>query len=420
MTQDIRRREPDQRRIIVRPPRPDARRPRTQISRHGKPALVASQRHAGHRYANKLLREIPCRLGQQAAGQIPAIACDEVIERVKSDERHAGIVPEATNLPLLTVNKLRTSPSNRVCLLEYMVKLIAFPVKEAESKMSTLTSGDRVIHPNQQEWGVGKVLSATPENLDVFFVGAGRKRLSRSFIQLEKAEGAASKHRLLDNLIETSQIVSDDFVTPAMAIERFMRNYPDGFEDPAFIKATREANLRGHKFCTQLLSQEEITRLIADGCFDMICERALHVESTTNLLTKSERKALQEALELPACQKLFSIALADLLYGSETEETRFKHFLRTLGILHLNKWPFATLFSFIRHPQQCAFIKPTAIQKSAKALCWRINYKPEPNWKTYDAVLRLYSYIRTNLLEEGMMPRDLIDVQSFIWSIGQK
>lgn len=286
--------------------------------------------------------------------------------------------------------------------------------------MSTLTTGDRVTHPSQQEWGLGKVLSATPDNLDVFFVGAGRKRLSRSFIKLEKAEGAASKHRLLDNLIETSQIVSDDFVTIPMAIERFMAKYPNGFEDADFIKSAREANLRGQKMCTQLLSQEELSRLIADGSFDVVCDRARHVETSTNLLTKTERKTLHEALELPACQKLFSLALAELLYGPENEEARFKHFLRTLGILELNKWPFATLFSFIRHPQQSAFIKPSAIQNAAKALCWRINYKPEPNWKTYDAVARLYSYVRTNLLEEGLMPRDLIDVQAFIWSVAQK
>ncbi|MDP3638607.1 MAG: DUF3553 domain-containing protein [Azonexus sp.] len=286
--------------------------------------------------------------------------------------------------------------------------------------MSTLTSGDRVIHPNQLDWGLGKVLSATPDNLDVFFVGAGRKRLARSFIKLEKAEGAASKHRLLDNLMEASTIIGSDFVTIPMAIERFMENYPDGFSDPSFIKATREANLRGHKFCAQLLSQEELSRLVEEGCFEAVCDRARHVELTANLLTKGERKTLHEALESPACQKLFSVALADLLYGAETEEARFKHFLRTLGILQLNKWPFATLFSFIRHPQQYAYIKPSAIQNAAKALCWRINYKPEPNWKTYDAVLRLYSYVRTNLFEEGMMPRDLIDVQSFIWSVGQK
>jgi hypothetical protein len=286
--------------------------------------------------------------------------------------------------------------------------------------MGQLSTGDRVTHPNQKEWGLGKVLCATPESLDVFFVGAGRKRLSRSFIKLEKVEGAAAKHRLLDNLNGLADIAGDDFVTIPMALERFLTIYPDGFTDPAFVKATRDANTQGHKFFTQLLSQEELSRLIQEGCFDTICDRARHIESTTNLLTKTERKTLHEALETPACQKLFSLALADLLYGAETEEARFKHFLRTLGILHLNKWPFATLFSFVRHPKQSIFIKPTALQKAAKALCWRIHYKPEPNWKTYDAVLRLCSYVHASLLEEGEMPRDLNDVQSFIWQIGQK
>lgn len=286
--------------------------------------------------------------------------------------------------------------------------------------MSTLTAGDRVIHPNQKDWGLGKVLKTTPDNLDVFFVCAGRKRLSRSIVTLEKTQGSASKHRLLDNLIETSEIGNDDFVTVPMAIERFMAKYPDGFEDPGFISAARDTNLRGHKLCSQLLSQEELSRLIAEGSFDAVCDRVRHVEVTTNLLTKTERKVFHEGLEVPENQKLFSMALADYLYGTESEEARFKQFLRTMGILGLRKWPYATLVSFIRHPQQWAFIKPTAIQNGAKALCWRINYKAEPNWKTYDAVLRLYGYVRTNLLEEGMVPRDLIDVQSFIWTIGQK
>lgn len=286
--------------------------------------------------------------------------------------------------------------------------------------MSTLTTGDRVIHPNQQAWGLGKVLGTTPDNLDIFFVGAGRKRLSRSFIALAKAEGAASKHRLLDNLVDASEIGNDDFVSMPMAIERFTATYPDGFEDAAFVKATRDANLRAQKFCAQLLSQEEVAKLIQDGAFADLCDRARHLESTTNLLTKSERKAFHEALEQPACQKLFALALAELLYGGESEEARFKHFLRTLGILELNKWPFATLFSFLRHPQQAVFIKPTTIQKAARALCWRIGYKAEPNWKTYDAVLRLHAYVRTSLLEEGLMPRDLMDVQSFVGMLGQK
>ena len=66
------------------------------------------------------------------------------------------------------------------------------------------------------------------------------------------------------------------------------------------------------------------------------------------------------------------------------------------------------------------FIKPTVIQNVAKALCWRINYKPEPNWQTYAAVLRLYQHLNISLVEEGLLPRDMIDVQAFIWSVGRK
>ncbi|MDP3540000.1 MAG: DUF3553 domain-containing protein [Azonexus sp.] len=286
--------------------------------------------------------------------------------------------------------------------------------------MSTITQGSRVFHPNQKEWGLGKVLSTTPDNIDVFFVGTGLKRLSRSFAKLEIAEGAASKHRLLDNLIEASLISSDDYVTLPMAIDRFLASYPDGLEDKRFIKETRDACLRGHQACIQLLGQEELSGLIAAGKFQDVCDRARHVESMTNLLTKSERKALHDALDQPQSQKLFSVSLAELFYGAGDEEARFKHFIRTLGILQINKWPIATVFSFIRFPQLNAFVKTTVIQNSAKAFCWRINYKPETNWKTYALILRLYNYVRTNLVEEGMVSRDLIDVQSFIWFAGQK
>ena len=286
--------------------------------------------------------------------------------------------------------------------------------------MSNLIQGVRVFHPNQKGWGVGKVLCVTPDNIDVFFVGSGAKRLSKSFVQLEIAEGAAAKHRLLDNLIEASQMSSADYVTTEMAVERFLTSYPDGFAAPRFVKDERDASIRAHQFCIQLLGQPELAELIAEGRYQDVCDRARHVESMTNLLTKSEKTAFYGALDQPENQRPFSIGLADLLYGNDSEEDRFKGFVRLLDLLEINRWPYATLFGFIRFPQDRAFIKPTMIQNVAKSLCWRINYKSEPNWRTYCAVLRLYNHLRTSLVEEGLMPRDMIDVQSFIWSVGQK
>lgn len=286
--------------------------------------------------------------------------------------------------------------------------------------MSTITQGDRVFHPNKKEWGLGRVLSVTPENVDVFFVGAGAKRLSKSFIGLECVEGVTAKHPLLDNLTDPSLIDNARFVTLPAAIERFLTIYPDGLEDARFQKDERQANLRGHQFCIQLLGEPELSGLIAEGKFQDVCDRARHVESLTNLLTKTEKNTLYGALDKPINQKTFAVALANLLYGSDSEEERFKQFVRALDLFGVSIWPIATLFGFIRFPAERAFLKPTAIQNAAKALCWRITYKPEPNWRTYSAVLRLYKHVRNSLLEEGMMPRDNFDVQSVIGSISQK
>jgi hypothetical protein len=301
-----------------------------------------------------------------------------------------------------------------------MLKFLAFFPETAESKMSNLTPGDRVFHPNQKLWGLGKVLNVTPDNIDVFFVGTGAKRLSKSFVQLEIAEGAGAKHRLLDNLIETSLINNADYVTTAMAIERFLAIYPEGFSAPRFLKDERDASLRAHQLFIQLLGETEMAELIAERRFQDVCDRARHIESVTNLLTKSEKTAFYGALETPVNQKTFAVNLANFLYGTDSEEDRFKAFVRALDLLGINRWPYATLFGFIRFPQERAFIKPTLIQNAAKAFCWRINYKAEPNWRGYTAVLRLYTHLRTSLVEDGLIPQDMIDVQSFIWSVNPK
>jgi len=299
-------------------------------------------------------------------------------------------------------------------------RIVCFFPETAGSMMSNLTQGDRVFHPNKKGWGLGKVLSVTPDNIDVFFVGIGAKRLSKTFVQLEIVEGAEAKDRLLDNLIETSQLGSADYVTSAMAIERFLVTHPEGFSAARFVKDEREACVRAHQFCIQLLGEPEMAELIAEQRYLDICDRARHVESMTTLLTKTEKALFYGALDTPVNQKLFALGLAELLYGTDSDELRFRSFVHTLYLLEINRWPFATLFGFIRFPLENAFIKPTVTQNAARALCWRISYKPEPNWRSYTAVLRLYNHVRMSLVEEGLLPRDMIDVQSFLWSVAQK
>lgn len=84
------------------------------------------------------------------------------------------------------------------------------------------------------------------------------------------------------------------------------------------------------------------------------------------------------------------------------------------------KWPIATYFLYIRFPESQIFIKPVVTQNAANILNLEINYKPELNWLTYSQVLVLAERIRMELLKDGrsiLVPRDMIDVQSFIWII---
>ena len=61
------------------------------------------------------------------------------------------------------------------------------------------------------------------------------------------------------------------------------------------------------------------------------------------------------------------------------------------------------------------FLKPTVTQNAAEISGFAINYRPDLNWHTYASVLAFAKYLKAELVE--LSPRDMIDVQSFMWCI---
>jgi hypothetical protein len=61
------------------------------------------------------------------------------------------------------------------------------------------------------------------------------------------------------------------------------------------------------------------------------------------------------------------------------------------------------------------FLKPTVTQNAAEISGFAINYRPDLNWLTYASVLTFANYLKAELV--GLLPRDMIDVQSFMWCI---
>lgn len=64
------------------------------------------------------------------------------------------------------------------------------------------------------------------------------------------------------------------------------------------------------------------------------------------------------------------------------------------------------------------FVKPTVTQNAAAVSGFEINYKSQLNWVTYKQVLAFSQYLHRELSE--LKPRDLIDVQSFMWCIASE
>lgn len=276
--------------------------------------------------------------------------------------------------------------------------------------------GQRVFHPGKPEWGLGQVLEdSSSASVKVFFVGAGERQLSLSHVSLIPVAGKEAEHVVLDNLRPIADGPGIRYLSLPRAVERFLELFPLGFHGKKYTGQERDYKVKAHQMAQELISEAELKRLIAEDKHEEICRRALRVANATNLIFPNEKMALKDGLgDLPA-QTEFASALDELLYSPKSFRERFEKFARVLESIGANKWTTATYFPFIVHPDHYMFVKPTITQKAAELSAFEINYRPELNWRTYESVLKFSNYLRAELAE--LEPRDMIDVQSFMWCI---
>jgi hypothetical protein len=118
---------------------------------------------------------------------------------------------------------------------------------------------------------------------------------------------------------------------------------------------------------------------------------------------------------------VFSEGLYDLLYGQGTMAEKFTRWCATVGELPRKQtrvltWPIATVFGFIATPRIHIFLKPNVTRRAAKEYGFAFDYQPRPSWNTYANLLEFAKTVRRDL--DDLRPRDLIDIQSFIWVQG--
>lgn len=276
--------------------------------------------------------------------------------------------------------------------------------------------GDRVRHPALDGWGLGEVLEdSTPHAVRVFFVGAGEKQLSLQHVQPVVVAPGEASHPVLDNLKITRTASGIRYQSLPESIGYFLERFPGGFHGERFAGNERNYKVHAHELASELLAESSLRDLLQAGDYTEVCRRALRVMNATNLVFANEKMALKDGLRQEGSEEAFATALCDLLYGDAPVDERFMAMARALENAGADKWTILTYFPFVVHPDQFMFIKPTITQHAAELCGFEINYRPQLNWLTYKQVLGLSRYLRASLAD--LEPRDMIDVQSFMWCI---
>ena len=212
--------------------------------------------------------------------------------------------------------------------------------------------------------------------------------------------------------------------TPAQALRcrrKFLRFFPGGFRDETYVDWERGYKWAAHEQWNQQLDRRRFRTLLREGDFAEIAARAVRIESRTNLLFSFEKMALRDALKTKAGARLFAEGLFEFLHGGGATERKFNRWIEIVGALPRKQtrvltWPLVTVFGFIAQPDIHIFLKPNVTRIAAREYGFEFEYKSRPSWETYASLLEFAATVGRDLRDMG--PRDMIDIQSFMWVQG--
>ena len=201
---------------------------------------------------------------------------------------------------------------------------------------------------------------------------------------------------------------------------KFLRYFPAGFKDETYLEWERNYKWEAHEKWCRVLRRSAFRSLLDDRAYDVVAREAVTIESRTNLLFSFEKMALRDAVK-DGGAKVFAEGLFNFLYGSGSDQERFERWVKAVESLPRKQtrvltWPMVTIFAFIAEPEKHIFLKPMVTRTAATAYGCDFQYRARPNWSTYVSLLEFAEQVREDTRDLG--PRDMIDLQSFIWVQG--
>jgi hypothetical protein len=210
---------------------------------------------------------------------------------------------------------------------------------------------------------------------------------------------------------------------PERCRRKFLRHFPDGYQDETYVDWERGYKWEAHERWEAQLGRADYQALLRKQDFEEIARRAVTIESRTNLLFSFEKMALRDAVKPREGSSAFAKGLFDFLHGRGHMESKFKRWIEVVSSLPRRQtrvltWPVVTVFGFIAQPEMHVFLKPIVTRRAAKEYAFEFEYRSRPNWETYENLLAFARTIERDTRD--LHPRDMIDIQGFIWVQGSE
>jgi hypothetical protein len=212
--------------------------------------------------------------------------------------------------------------------------------------------------------------------------------------------------------------------SPAQRARRkFLRFFPGGFEDPTYLDWERDYKWERHLRWDEILDRRTFQQLLRAREFTSIAASALRVEqrSRHSMIFSFEKMALRDAVRTELGAEAFATGLFELLHGTRSMQHRFEQWIDTVASLLRKQTrvltsPIVTVFGFIAQPERHNFFKPSVTKAAAAIYDQPLPYQSRPSWDVYAALLEFAERLRHDLAD--LKPRDMIDLQSFMWVLG--
>lgn len=193
------------------------------------------------------------------------------------------------------------------------------------------------------------------------------------------------------------------------ARNRFLHFFPNGFHSAGYANEERTYKLAAK---AKLDQHAPLAEAVEGSDFG---EAVLSAFRATNLLSPFEKTRLQGALRGPTADPFIRAAARFTVDPGQRSLNEMEQALKREDVA---KWTAVTYLPFLWRPDAHMFLKPEVTKDFATRVGHRFasDYEPRLRLDVYQSLVNLAAETEVELAD--LQPRDRIDVQSFIWVVG--